>query len=107
MTAATRSTREARTTGPFRQVHRVRQPLPRRRQRQHQLSPPSCSVGLAIDRKGIAVGGRSRTESAVIIKIRGADEKAKFHVLVDGQPRHVFTGDTTKPIFLRAYREVF
>ena len=65
----------------------------------------TLSAGLAIDRKGIAAGGRSRTESAVIVKIRGADDKAKFHVMVDGQPRHIFIGDTTKPIFLRAYRK--
>ena len=65
----------------------------------------TMSVGLAIDRRGIAIGGRTRTEAAVIIKIRGADKGAKFHVLIDGQPRQTFRGDTTKPIFLRPYRK--
>ncbi len=65
----------------------------------------TVSAGLALDRNGIAAGGRSRTESAIIVKIRGAIPQSRFRLLIDGQPRLQFVGNKSNPVFLKPYRK--
>lgn len=63
------------------------------------------SVGVAVDKRGVVVGGRRRSRSAVILRIRGADPATRFRILVDGQPRRVVKGNATVSLFLPAYKQ--
>ena len=62
------------------------------------------ATGIAIDRNGIAFGGRDAGTAGVIAKIEGPASAGRYNVLVDGSPRVTVPAGSTVPIFLSPYR---
>lgn len=61
------------------------------------------TVGVAVNRDGVAVGGRQNYDSAVIVRVRGTARGSSFDVLIDDAVRgRVETGGSVA-VFLRPY----
>lgn len=65
----------------------------------------TLSTGIAINGKGIAIGGRDRQRSAVIIRVIGGDAAARYSVIVNGNPRGTVGRGRGQPIFLPPYKK--
>lgn len=63
----------------------------------------NISTGVAIDARGIALGGRDPHASGIIVKVVGGRDTGRYQVLVDGTPRLTLRGGEAKPIFLSPY----
>ena len=65
----------------------------------------TLSTGIAVNGKGVAIGGRDRQRSAVIVRVIGGDASARYDVIVNGNPRGVVGRGRGQPIFLPPYKK--
>lgn len=65
----------------------------------------TLSTGIAVNMKGVAIGGRDRQRSAIIIRIVGGEATARYRVIVNGNPRGVVRRGRGQPIFLPPYKK--
>ncbi|MDY6943403.1 MAG: TcfC E-set like domain-containing protein [Pseudomonadota bacterium] len=63
----------------------------------------NLSFGIATNADTLAVGGSAQGLSTVVVEVTGNATKARFDVLVNGQPRGYVATDSRIPVFVEPY----
>ncbi len=63
----------------------------------------NASTGFAIDKRGLAVGGKESHPAAVMVRVSGPPSAGKYRVFVNGSPKMLISPGEMRPLYLHPY----